>query len=217
MACWSAPMPILNKKCPTRGRYGADALSIPSSCEISLRSWPGRLWRRSPFRATPPRARGGGSSHNSGPMLCIFWPPAPGLAGCRLFSLPESRARLADLEGVSRQLQSKKVKVLAIPRDIDQIPDLNLGFKSPALVSDGSREAFDAYALLRRSFSEEGTLPDPPVPPHLEFIIDRQGYVRARWIPRDGPGWDRIENLMREIDRLNQEKPTAPALDDHVH
>jgi putative copper resistance protein D len=118
---------------------------------------------------------------------------------------------------VSQRLQSKNVKVLAIPRDIDQIPDLNLGFKSPALVSDGSREAFDAYALLRRSFSEEGTLPDPPVPPHLEFIIDRQGYVRARWIPRDGPGWDRIENLMREIDRLNQEKPTAPAPDDHVH
>ena len=134
-----------------------------------------------------------------------------------LFSLPESHARLAELERVSQRLQSKNVKVLAIPRDIDQIPDLNLGFKSPALVSDGSREAFDAYALLRRSFSEQGTLPDPPVPPHLEFIIDRQGYVRARWIPRDGPGWDRIENLMREIDRLNQEKPTAPAPDDHVH
>ena len=109
-------------------------------------------------------------------MLCTFWPPAPGLAGCRLFSLPESRARLADLEGVSRQLQSKKVKVLAIPGDIDPVLKLNPAFKSLALVSDGSREAFDAYA-----------------------------------------GWDKMENLMREIDRLNQEKPAALAPDDHVH
>jgi copper resistance protein D len=134
-----------------------------------------------------------------------------------LFSLPESRARLAELEGASRQLQSKNVKVLAIPKEIKETLQLNRTFKSLSLVTDGSREAFDTYALWRRSFSEHGTLPDPPTPPHMEFIIDRQGYVRARWIPRDGPGWDQLENLMREIDRLNQEKPSAPAPDDHVH
>ena len=89
--------------------------------------------------------------------------------------------------------------------------------KSLSLVTDGSREAFDAYALFRRSFSEQGTQPDPPVPPHMEFLIDRQGYVRARWIPRDGPGWDKMDNLFRDIDRLNQETPSAPAPDDHVH
>jgi putative copper resistance protein D len=134
-----------------------------------------------------------------------------------LFSLPESRARLAELEGAARQLQSKNVKVLAIPKEIKEGLQLNRAFKSLSLVIDGSREAFDTYALLRRSFSEQGTLPDPPIPPHMEFIIDRQGYVRARWIPRDGPGWDKLEHLLREIDRLNQEKPAAPAPDDHVH
>jgi putative copper resistance protein D len=134
-----------------------------------------------------------------------------------LFSLPESRARLAELEAASPQLLSKKVKVLAVPREIKHFLQLNGAFKSLSLVSDGSREAFDVYALLRRSFSEQGTLPDPPVPPHMEFLIDRQGYVRARWIPRDGPGWDKMENLMREIDRLNREKAPAPAPDDHVH
>jgi putative copper resistance protein D len=134
-----------------------------------------------------------------------------------LFSLPESRARLAQLEAVSPELLSKKVKILAIPSEIQQVLQLNGSLKSLSLVADGSREAFDAYALLRRTFSEQGTLPDPPVPPHMEFLIDRQGYVRARWIPRDGPGWDKMENLMRGIDRLNQEKPSIPAPDDHVH
>jgi putative copper resistance protein D len=134
-----------------------------------------------------------------------------------LFSLPESRSRLAELAEASRQLLGKNVKILAVPGEIAQVRQLDRAAKSLSLVVDGSRETFDAYALLRRSFSEQGTQPDPPVPPHMEFLIDRQGYVRARWIPRDGPGWDKMENLMREIDRLNQEKPSAPAPDDHVH
>jgi putative copper resistance protein D len=134
-----------------------------------------------------------------------------------LFSLPESRGRLHELETLSQQLANKKVSLLAIPSEIEQVAGLNSEFKSISFVTDGSREAFDTYALLRRSFSEQGTLPDPPVPSHLEFLVDRQGYIRARWIPRDGPGWDKVENLVREIDRLKQEKPSAPAPDDHVH
>jgi len=134
-----------------------------------------------------------------------------------LFSLPDSIARLTELEKLSGQLQDKNVKILLIPKGLSDIRALDGKLKSLAVVTDGSREAFDAYALYRRSFSEQGTQPDPPVPSHMEFLIDRQGYVRARWIPRDGPGWDKLENLFRDIDRLNQEKPSAPAPDDHVH
>ncbi len=134
-----------------------------------------------------------------------------------LFSLPESVTRLAELEGLSNQFQNKNVKILLVPKDFDDIRGLDGKVKSFAVISDGSRETFEAYALYRRSFSEAGTQPDPPVPPHMEFLIDRQGYVRARWIPRDGPGWDKLENLWRDIDRLNQEKTSAPAPDDHVH
>ncbi len=134
-----------------------------------------------------------------------------------LFSLPESQARLAELENLSSRLQSKNVKILLVPKELSDISGLDGKVKSLAVVTDGSREAFDTYALYRRSFSEQGTQPDPPVPPHMEFLIDRQGYVRARWIPRDGAGWDKLENLFRDVDRLNQEKPSAPAPDDHVH
>ena len=134
-----------------------------------------------------------------------------------LFSLPDSKARISELEKIHSQLQDRKVKVLAVPQEIGAIEQLGGTIKTLSLVTDGSREAFDTYALFRRSFSEQGTLLDPPVPPHMEFIIDHQGYVRARWIPRDGPGWDKMENLLRDIDRLNQEKPSAPAPDDHVH
>jgi putative copper resistance protein D len=134
-----------------------------------------------------------------------------------LFSLPDSLARLAELERLSSEFQRKNVKILLVPKALDDLRGLDGKVKSLSVISDGSREAFDAYALYRRSFSEQGTQPDPPVPAHLEFLVDRQGYVRARWIPRDGPGWDTLEKLWREIDKLNQEKPAAPAPDDHVH
>lgn len=134
-----------------------------------------------------------------------------------LFSLPESLHRLAELDKISAQLQGKKVSMLLVPSELSDAARLDGRFKSLAIVTDGSREAFAAYALYRRSFSEAGTQPDPPVPPHIEFLIDRQGYVRARWIPRDGPGWDKLDHLWRDVDHLNREKPSAPAPDDHVH
>jgi putative copper resistance protein D len=71
--------------------------------------------------------------------------------------------------------------------------------------------------LFRRSLSERGMAADPPVPSHMEFLIDRQGYVRARWIAADNRGWLNTDLLLGEIAQLNQEKPSAPAPDDHMH
>jgi putative copper resistance protein D len=65
--------------------------------------------------------------------------------------------------------------------------------------------------------SQAGTQPDPPLPAHMEFLIDRQGYVRARWIASESRGWSNTDLLLREVAQLNQEKPSAPAPDDHVH
>jgi putative copper resistance protein D len=51
----------------------------------------------------------------------------------------------------------------------------------------------------------------------MEFLIDRQGYVRARWIAAESRGWSNTDILLREIATLNSETPSAPAPDDHVH
>jgi putative copper resistance protein D len=52
----------------------------------------------------------------------------------------------------------------------------------------------------------------------MEFLMDRYGYLRARWIPAvDGAGWTDIGELMRQIAQLNREKEILPPPDDHVH
>ena len=55
------------------------------------------------------------------------------------------------------------------------------------------------------------------MPPHMEFLIDRQGYLRYRWSPVYGTGWDRMAELVKRIDLLNREPPRPPAPEGHVH
>jgi putative copper resistance protein D len=52
----------------------------------------------------------------------------------------------------------------------------------------------------------------------MEFLLDRQGYVRARWLPgAPGRGWDNLQTLVDQILLLDKETPAGPAPDEHVH
>jgi putative copper resistance protein D len=91
------------------------------------------------------------------------------------------------------------------------------------VVTDGSLEAATAYRLFRRTLADAGrTVLDAP-PPHMEFLIDRFGYLRARWLPQAGEsggtggGWGEMAALLRQIELLEREPPIRPPPDDHVH
>jgi putative copper resistance protein D len=79
---------------------------------------------------------------------------------------------------------------------------------------EGSEEIVETYALFRRTLAAEGV---PPVPSHMEFLVDRQGYLRARWIPGQDGGWEDLSRLLHEIGWLDNEAPKAAAPDEHVH
>ena len=51
--------------------------------------------------------------------------------------------------------------------------------------------------------------------PHVEFLIDRQGYIRA--VTRGGREGADLERTMAEVQRLNDEKAPPPAPEEHVH
>jgi putative copper resistance protein D len=135
-----------------------------------------------------------------------------------LFTWPQSQPRLKQLEAMREALSAANVEVLAVPRDAGAFLD-GKPAETPSLpiVIDGSQEAFETFSMLRRSFSEEGSRPDLPTPAHMEMLIDRQGYIRARWIADESRAWANSEIFLRQIAQLNEEKPSAPAPDDHVH
>lgn len=137
-----------------------------------------------------------------------------------LFTWPQSQARLTQLAELQDRFAAAGVTLIAVPADAMAIgPETQRTIAALNLdpVMDGSQEIFATYALFRRSLSQAGTQPDPPIPGHMEFLIDRQGYVRARWIASESRGWSNTELLLREITQLNQETPSAPPPDDHVH
>lgn len=134
-----------------------------------------------------------------------------------LFTLPGSVERLADIDRAWGRLAESGARVLAVPMHDAETLYRTLGGRAPnlAVAVEGSDEIVDTYTMFRRT----GTVPgEPPVPPHMEFLIDRQGYLRARWIPGEaGGGWADLSALIAEVQRLDRETPSAPAPDEHVH
>jgi putative copper resistance protein D len=122
-----------------------------------------------------------------------------------LYALPASRPRLAQLAERYDVLVTLGVEVIAVDRAGGPDAIARLGGTPPVffpVVTEGGREVVAAYDLFR-----EG--------PHTEFLIDRQGYLRARSTGGEAPA--EINPLLAQLQELNAEKPAVTAPDDHVH
>jgi putative copper resistance protein D len=128
-----------------------------------------------------------------------------------LYTLPGSAPRLHAISAAEHSLEQAGVRVIAVPLRDAAAPPLPPGVDT-SLLADPYPPLASAYALFRRSAAGV-----PPVPDHMEFLIDRQGYLRARWVPGQGPGWDRMPELLRQAEILEREKPHPRVQGLHVH
>ena len=153
-----------------------------------------------------------------------------------LFTLPASRDRLSQLSRTYDTIRGLGGEVIAVALDGGAEVITRLAGDPPILfpvVTEGTAEIARTYSLFRRTLEPDGLRPDPPMPPHMELLIDRGGYVRARFIPgpdgswpspggsRPGPGgasrgWSDPAALVPELQQLARETP-APPPDEHVH
>lgn len=109
-------------------------------------------------------------------------------------------------------LRALGTEILAVPLTADTALPLL------PVVAAHAAEIVETYALFRRTFADPGNERDDDVPPHLEVLIDRFGYVRARWRPdQDGPGWSNLQLLQEQLRLLAAEPQLAPPPDEHVH
>ncbi len=137
-----------------------------------------------------------------------------------LFSWPESQERLDQLQQAYATLRDGNVAVLEVPvNDLNQqnLAGITAGMTFP-VATQGASEITRSYSLFRRTLSNPDLAGEGAMPKHMEFLIDRYGYLRARWIPAvDGTGWTDIGELMRQVEQLSREKELRPPPDDHVH
>lgn len=136
-----------------------------------------------------------------------------------LFSWPQSQARLAQLKHLYERLQQQDVAVLAVP--VNELGDAELAQASVSLpfpvVTQGAQEIADSYMLWRRTVGYPDIIGRGKNPEHVEFLFDKNGYMRARWIPsRDQSGWSETEALIRQITQLNREQTKFPFPEEYV-
>ena len=122
------------------------------------------------------------------------------------YSLPGSRPRMNQLAGREGTLAILGVEVIAVPIDADPDAIRRLGPEPRVLfpvVTEGAETIVAAYRLFALA-------------PHVELLVDRQGYVRA--ITRSGGEALDFDALVAQVQQLNDEKIAVEAApEEHVH
>jgi putative copper resistance protein D len=123
-----------------------------------------------------------------------------------LYTLPGSRARMAELARSYNVLSIIGVEVIAVPAQASPEAISELGSSPPVLfpvVTDGNADIVATYRMFAPGA-------------HAELLIDRQGYIRAIW-REDVGGMPRAAAVQSQVEKLNEEKSPPPFPDDHVH
>ena len=103
-------------------------------------------------------------------------------------------------------LSTLEVEIVAVPTSADPQAIRRLA-GGPLILypvaTEGAREIVDTYRLFSPA-------------PHAEFLIDRQGYLRAV-VAAPGDARRDPNLLLAEVQRLNDEKVVPPPVEEHVH
>jgi putative copper export protein/mono/diheme cytochrome c family protein/peroxiredoxin len=135
------------------------------------------------------------------------------------FRLPEARERLSRLADAYFEFRMLGAEILAVPLEHADMVYKALGAQ-PLLFPFAIGGAPDAVAVYRL-FGDTGRGADP-WPHHMEFVVDRQGYLRGRWIPTTGSpdatsGWGNLRAFLDQLVLLAREPITASVVGEHIH
>lgn len=132
-----------------------------------------------------------------------------------LYTLPESLPRLRALTESMQELDRADVRIVAVPMNQAAVSrEANMPDVDASIIASPNSDLVATYNILRRNIFVDRL---PLASTHTEFLIDRAGYLRARWMFSMGQGRDQIPKLLGQIEVLNHEKPRPPAPEHHVH
>jgi putative copper resistance protein D len=130
-----------------------------------------------------------------------------------LYALPGSLPRVRMLAAEESRFVAAGVRVIAV-RAADATGGSAVasgGLAGPIFAFAGA-DVGVAYAMFACPAGAECA-----GPVHSEFLIDRAGYLRARWTGDAGAGDAWTNAILREVGVLEREPPHAPASEEHMH
>ena len=131
-----------------------------------------------------------------------------------LFDPSESSDRVRALSMSQTELRQAGLRVIAIPTRAEEGSAAGSHEIGAPIVTSFDRQISSAYAIFSpmNSNQEHRSGPD-----HAEFLIDRQGYIRARWTPRNDSAWLQAPYLLSQLPAMDREPPKATLSHDHAH
>src|SRR6202521_2079777 len=131
------------------------------------------------------------------------------------YTLPQSLPRLRALAAARSALEQAGARVIAVPTiaSSTSVASDTLNLDQSMFVMT-SPDVAAAYTMFAR---QKDTAPGNVAPVHMEFLIDRQGYLRARWIGVPDAATDRMTWMLAQIELLNHEPPREPSSEGHAH
>ncbi|HEY2970722.1 MAG TPA: copper homeostasis membrane protein CopD [Casimicrobiaceae bacterium] len=130
------------------------------------------------------------------------------------YTLPDSLPRLRALATAERSFAEAGVRVIAVPLVISSLSAARQSSNDGKSIFAITRpDVAKAYEMFARRGIESGD----DAPAHVEFLIDRQGYLRARWIGIPDAAKTQAAEMLAQIELLNREPPGRPPAQDHGH
>jgi putative copper resistance protein D len=130
------------------------------------------------------------------------------------YTWPDSLPRLRELATEKRAFAKAGARVIAVP----------LVLSSTSAAAESVNDGKSIFAITRPDvatayamFARRGIESEDEAPAHVEFLIDRQGYLRARWTGIRDAANNRRTEIFAQIELLNREPPGAPPADGHGH
>jgi len=128
------------------------------------------------------------------------------------YTLPESLNYLRALGDNASAFRTIGLRIIAVPvsRAAEPVePRLAGGLTTATARPD----VIDAYAMFTRSDGARASA----APVYADFLIDRQGYIRARWMGAPDSAPTRAAEVFDQAELLTRERLRSPPFAVHVH
>jgi putative copper export protein/mono/diheme cytochrome c family protein len=131
-----------------------------------------------------------------------------------MYTLPQSLPYLNALAAASGGFAQIGLRVIAIPKSA---PSSGANVESDAvphaIAATVDADVDKTYAM----FARQDVVADSAAPVEVDYMIDRQGYIRARWIGVPESIAARTADAFDQADLLRRERQRAPLPAGHVH
>jgi putative copper resistance protein D len=129
------------------------------------------------------------------------------------YTLPQSLPRLGELEAQAQAYASAGVRVIALPTHAsERFAGATTERGDGPIMALAAPQVATTYAMFAR-LPADGA--DAAEPVHFEFLVDRQGYLRARWRGASDQAAPWTSEMPEQAALLNREPPRPPAAAAH--